>query len=1597
MIRFNILLLMSLLFCLAPLEAKIYINEIMADNDGVLADEDGDYSDWVELYNSSSSSTVDLEGYFFTDDANNTRKWTFPSVSIGPNDHLIVFLSGKDRKGEELHTNFSLQSGGEALILSEDDGELEDYLGPQPLFLNVSFGRESDGDNDFVLFGEPSPDASNDDTDVYAPGYPLVINEVMVSNVETYADEDGDYSDWIEIYNNGNDSFDLEGYFISDDNDDAFKWEFPAVSIPAGGHLMVFASGKDKSDNELHTGFSLSSDGENITLSTPLGIRMDRLPARAMKADESFGRVEDGNAEWQTFSESSPNDDNNDGIPIYPLLFSRPAGIYANDIELGIYCPKNAEIHYTLDSSDPKTNDDVFDDLIELSSREGDENVYSIIPSTAEFEEPLSEVYKINTVRAQAFIDGEAVTPIITRSFIVENDPDRFNLPILSMVSDPDNFFDDDIGIYVPGSNYDGESESSMNCFQSGEPWERPVHIEFFEDGDLSLAQDAGIRIHGGGSRREPQKAMRLYARSDYGPKYFDEQFFPQKDIKQFKRLVLRGKPMSNRSCMTDEIGAKLAREMNIEHMAVRQTLLFINGEFWGIYGIRERIDENYIEENFGHQEEDITILNGNPTNGGCCVVGTSVEYNQMITFMEENDLTDDAIYEQVEGMIDIDNLIDYLILQLWAANYDWPRNNIRYWKPEGGKWRWIIFDLDFCMRFWDRPSISNYLNIASSNTNDWSTFLGRELMENEDFEERFTDRLSMHLSNTLSPERVACYANQFRNDMAPHMQENTERFAYGFNAQQWQGYIDEIISEFCVERPCQLNDQVETELNISLDIPDCDPYESQEAYVFIDTTVYVCEGEAFEFENAIYDEDGEYLDTLDNATSCGTILLLDLEIQEPVEQDISASICEGESFEFAGEEYSTSGNYSENYSGINGCDSTVHLNLTVKAAFNEAIEASLCEGETFTLGSINLDEAGAYEFEFQSTEGCDSSYVIEVSISEENITEVDATICEGESYEFAGVEYDNPGLYFLQFESEGPCDSLVHLLIEEIAIPTENISASICSGSAFTVGEDDFDEAGNYTIVLTSVANCDSIVELELEVLDELVNELDVSICEGQSFELGDEELTESGNYLETFTSVNGCDSIVTLDLSVFENIEEFISEEICQGESIEVAGETYDETGSYELEINNGGDCSTTYFIDLEVFPIYEQAVENTICAGENVEIGGNTYSTSGNYTIELTSIEGCDSIIALSLQVHAVSEQNISEQICQGETYLFGEIELNLAGDYSLNFESTTGCDSIVNLSLDIAPNYEKDVQVDLCEGESYFFEGNAYDEEGIYDFDLIASNGCDSLVHLSLVFTDEIQVTNSVSICLGEVYQVGDNVYTSSGEYIDQFVATGGCDSVITTFLEVGLPVLVQEEIDLCDGSSIIIAGEEITEEGEYQFDFFTSLGCDSIYRVDITLLESPDNNFQFDPTDQTLYLIEAENDFAWFFEGEAINPENSSSFQLTEEGEYTVEITNDLGCVSIASYNYMGTALEDQTDATSAINIYPNPVLDNINFKGLHPQENYDVSIYSVNGQLVLLESITDQSSLNVQSLEAGIYIVEIHHEAGKQWQRIVKQ
>ena len=599
---------------------------------------------------------------------------------------------------------------------------------------------------------------------LYAPAQAQIkgiyINEILTSNVTAdYDATSSDYPDWIEIFNPALSSVNLGGYFLTSDPDNIKMWQIPGgTTVPANGYLSFWA---DESDLTNHAGFTLDKEGGFIGIYTSEGVVADSFSYGFQLRDVSYGRsVSDPGK--QVYFEKTTKGAANSKISYTSISkapgFSLRGGFYVgNQTIILTSSSPGAVIHYTTNGSEPDSSSPVYSEPVILT--------------------------KTTALRARAIEAGALPGLTITQTYLID---EVINLPVISIVTDSANFFDNSIGIYITGTNgIRGACDATVRNLN--QDWERPVNIELYEkDGSLGFNQEAGIKIYGGCSRtRFPQKSLALYARKSYGKGSFEYKLFPDKNIYQFESFILRSSADDQvRTFMRDALAQYICiGDMDLDFQAYRPAVVYFDGVYWGIHNIREKISEHYIVSNYNIDKKDINILQSNSS----VVYGTQVQYIDLMNYIKVNSLATTSAYNYFKSQIDIDQFIDYEILHIYLAERDWPGNNIKYWNSnsiENKKWRWICFDLD---QTFIRTTANTLADATATNgptwpNPPWATLLLRSLLDNQEFKNRFIQRYAFYISSSFSPARLESIVDNFKSVLEPEIPRHITK---------WGGLMD--------------------------------------------------------------------------------------------------------------------------------------------------------------------------------------------------------------------------------------------------------------------------------------------------------------------------------------------------------------------------------------------------------------------------------------------------------------------------------------------------------------------------------------------------------------------------------------------------------------------------------------------------------------------------------------------------------------------------------------------------------------------------------------------------------------------------------------
>jgi len=802
----------------------IRINEISSSNTNVIQDLDGDYSDWIELFN-NSSTPINLSNFYLSDNVDSLTKWQFPNIQLEADSLLLVFASGKDRKKTIQHWETIIREGDncnylvpfatptdEWKLLSYNDAawktgptgigygdgddntivsqttsvylrckfSVEDTNQVGGLFLNIDF------DDGFVAYLNGEEIAREN---LGPAGSPVFSNTLTTTDHEAQL-YDGNQPNGYQISNktnflqNGENILAIEVHNVSTTSSDLTLIPFLSIGYTytpnnSRGDLDFL----DLQKTKLHTNFKLSSEGESLILINTSGEIEDSIFTRKQISDISLGRFPNGSDNFFFFNSPTPgikNIDNGFADFLEPPVFSVERGFYPNPFFLDISNPNSSgAIRYTTDGSEPNEYSTVYTNQLVVSG--------------------------ISVIRAKIVQVGFLPSKTETHSYFVNQEQ---RLPIISLSTNPEYFFDFDSGIYVKGPN----AESANPHFGANfwQDWERPIHVELFEnDKEFVLEIDLGVKIFGNWSRANPQKSLAFYARKKYGYSEIEYQLFPNSDIDKYQNFVLRNSGNDwNRSMFRDALFGEIVAPLDVDRQLYRPVVVYLNGEYWGIHNLREKINEHFIKSHHNIPADDMNILENNIQ----IVHGEKESFEEFYYSLNNLDMTTESAFEYVDSKIDVNEFIDYFLIQIFIDNQDWPGNNIKYWQQRStdSKWRWILFDTDFGFGVYTSEAYKQNTLAFALETNGpgwpnppWSTLLLRKFLLNEKFKNLFISHYSTYSNTIYSNNNISKIIDEFSQNIRYEILEHFEKWGGSYS-----NWVNEIagLRDFALNRVGYLN-----------------------------------------------------------------------------------------------------------------------------------------------------------------------------------------------------------------------------------------------------------------------------------------------------------------------------------------------------------------------------------------------------------------------------------------------------------------------------------------------------------------------------------------------------------------------------------------------------------------------------------------------------------------------------------------------------------------------------------------------------------------------------------------------------------------------
>ena len=769
----------------------LVINEICASSITTLKDEDGDYPDWIEIHN-TTNQTIDLSNYALSDSTDKLVKWRFPQGStIAPNGYFVVFASKKDRaaaEGSWPHANFKLRSNGETVILSDIQGRMVDMVTYDLLSADTSWGRDEEGDGSFKVFTSPTPGLPNtragmtamDTALCLANTSGLYITEVMTGNKSIHGPNVTYFYDYIEIYNMSGQAVNLKGYGLSDNIKKPRKWQFPDITIENNSYLVIYCDTTQTTKDGVYyfTNFNLKKSGETVCLSTPTGEILDKVVVPQLYDDTSYGRTL-GQAGLFYYSAPTPGTENGPGFTGYAEAptFNVAGGLYERPLTgenaVTISVPANSVVRYTLDSTDPNETSPLYTGPI--------------------------EVERNTVIRARAFRDGVEASQIISQTYLISV---YHTMPVICLTTDPDNLWNEEYGALADGPNIDKSTSTPWfkNATYGQKNW-FPAWLEYTdENGQLQISQGVRFRIMGQYSLDMPQKSMFIKADGQFGKSEFDYALFDDRPYTTYKSFVLRnGGQDGLYTRVMDGLEARIIDQADstLVTQSWKPVIVYIDGEYWGHFNMRERAGVDMIAQHEGWANaDDIDLLQSDGLKSTQVKQGSNADYKDLYNRVLNANLNDDPeLLAEVEANFDIDNMFDYYIFESFYGNSD--PGNVRFYrntKSGDGKWRYLVYDMDWGLfsatytekgKEYARAGVSYYMNESGAGTHHIkSTLFLRRLVQVPKYRDKFLKRYGELFNTVLTTENMVSLFYEMTAQIKPEMQMHSERWATEMPAQ---------------------------------------------------------------------------------------------------------------------------------------------------------------------------------------------------------------------------------------------------------------------------------------------------------------------------------------------------------------------------------------------------------------------------------------------------------------------------------------------------------------------------------------------------------------------------------------------------------------------------------------------------------------------------------------------------------------------------------------------------------------------------------------------------------------------------------------------
>lgn len=734
------------------LESALVISEVALSDSGMPYG--GVISDYVEIINCSNVN-VSTEGWYLSDGAD-PYDYPLPAQTLKPGECIVI-------RCDATGAGFGL-SRGEALMLTGPDYR----HAPLVICVETEPGTSislADGEEDIayttaaVSLGFENTQAGRESYLLAQQPKGLMISEVMTSNYSYLRGPYGAACDWLELYNAGSKSIDLSEYSVTDNAKYPGEFTLPQRTLAPGEYCVIILTSdpaKARSGYDVIS-MELSSRGEWLYLFRN-GQVEDFVLIPELETDDAYGRSADSSF-FSQLEKPTPGKSNSKTAAVSsdPVAVTAPGkydGVEYVDVELSA----PGTIYYTTNSTTPGKGSRKYTGPIRIT--------------------------KTTVIRMISYEEGKKASNIVDVMYAV-NEGDT--LPIVSVVIEPNDLWSTQYGIYATGPNAsDTYPHYGANYHKN---WERKASISMYEDDGTGFFQPCGLKIFGGYSRGNDKKSFACMFRKEYGRGQLDYPLFGEDSLPYYEALVLRagGQEAAFSRCKDEVITSFASEYLGLPVQDYRPVSLYLNGEYWGVYFIRDKINEHYVAGYFGVEPDTVDLAHWSGEDSG--------KFMALKLFAQRNDLTKQENYDYVMSQIDVENYTDFMITQIWISNRD--PGNVKFFTAPGYPWTWILFDTDLAFIRAGDNTVPMLMNNNLGYDITTRTFAVR-LIRNPEYKDYFLGRMAWQMQQVWTEENLIPHIDEFYEMLREDMKKECKRWGTSYSG--WE-YQMELMREFARER----------------------------------------------------------------------------------------------------------------------------------------------------------------------------------------------------------------------------------------------------------------------------------------------------------------------------------------------------------------------------------------------------------------------------------------------------------------------------------------------------------------------------------------------------------------------------------------------------------------------------------------------------------------------------------------------------------------------------------------------------------------------------------------------------------------------------